>query len=418
MVYEARVLDGELDELLAGVAAIAVEGPKSVGKTATASRRATTAFYLDRPEDRDLVSAGGLLDGAGGGTVLLDEWQRHPQVWDLVRRAVDTDPAPGRFLLTGSAAPLRQPTHSGAGRIVSVRMRPMSLAERGVATPTVSLAALLAGTAPQVGGQSALGARDYAEQITASGFPQIRRLPARARRAQLDGYLERIVERDFPDQGRQVRRPETLRAWLRAYAAATSTTTAYNHILDAATPGEGDKPAKTTTIAYRDTLAALWLLDPVDGWVPGSNEFTRLAQAPKHHLADPALSARLLGATTDSLTTPSAVGHAHLLGPLFESLATLCVRVYAQAAEARVRHLRTRNGDHEIDLLVQRGDGRVVAIEVKLASAVEDADTRHLRWLRAGWHDGVLDTVILTTGTHAYRRRDGTAVVPLALLGP
>jgi predicted AAA+ superfamily ATPase len=94
------------------------------------------------------------------------------------------------------------------------------------------------------------------------------------------------------------------------------------------------------------------------------------------------------------------------------------VRVYAQHNEARVGHLRTARGRQEVDLIVERADGSVVAIEVKLARNASDGDGRHLTWLRDKLGDRVLDRVILTTGPAAYRRRDGIAVVPLALLGP
>ncbi|HYZ07096.1 MAG TPA: DUF4143 domain-containing protein, partial [Pseudonocardiaceae bacterium] len=100
-----------------------------------------------------------------------------------------------------------------------------------------------------------------------------------------------------------------------------------------------------------------------------------------------------------------------------ESLLTLGVRVYAQAAEATVHHLRTRNGDHEVDLIVKRDDGRVVAMEVKLSPSVGEADVRHLHWLREQLEDHLLDPVVITSGRHAYRRADGIAVVPAALLG-
>lgn len=245
----------------------------------------------------------------------------------------------------------------------------------------------------------------------------------RGRRAQLDGYLARIVEHDFPEQGKLVRRPNVLRAWLAAYAAATSSTSAYNVILDAATPGESDKPAKTTTIAYRDVLSQLWLLDPVPGWSTGNSSFTRLGSAPKHHLPDPALAARLLRADVAALLDNTVSGPAvprqgSLFGALFESLVTLSVRTYAQAAEASVHHLRTRNGDHEIDLIVERDDQRIVALEVKLASNVGDADVRHLIWLRDRLGPRLLDAAVINTGTYAYRRTDGIAVIPAALLGP
>ena len=107
-----------------------------------------------------------------------------------------------------------------------------------------------------------------------------------------------------------------------------------------------------------------------------------------------------------------------MLGMLFESLAMLCVRVAAQAAEAGTAHLRTRNGDHEVDLVVVLPDGGVVGVEVKLAAAVDDSDGKHLRWLRAKLGSRFVDGLILTTGPTAYRRPDGLGVVPLPLLGP
>lgn len=412
--YLPRVIDGELDELLQGAAAIAVEGPKGVGKTASASRRAAQVLELDDPMQAALLEADPERLARGPHPVLLDEWQRFPRSWDLVRRSVDADPRPGRVLLTGSAVPVGVPIHSGAGRILTLRMRPLSLAERQLLLPTVGLSTLLAGGHPDVGGTSPLALADYAEEIVASGFPAIRATTGRVRRGLLDGYLQRVVGRDFADQGRSVRQPEGLLAWLRAYAAATATSASYQSLLDAAHPGEVERPARSTVVAHRAVLEQLWIVDPQPAWLPTRNPLTRLGQAQKHHLADPALAARLLGVDAEALLGPRA----ELLGPLFESLVTLSVRVYAQPAEARVLHLRTRNGDHEIDLIVERDDGRVLALEVKLSPVVRDDDVRHLLWLRERLGERLLDALVVTSGREAYRRSDGVAVVPAALLGP
>ena len=168
-------------------------------------------------------------------------------------------------------------------------------------------------------------------------------------------------------------------------------------------------------------LESLWLLDPVPAWELGGSQFTRLARSPKHHLADPALAARLLGLNEAKLlgTGGSPIGPERrtVLGSMFESLATLCIRVAAQAAEANVGHLRTRNGDHKVDLVVTRKDGAVLAIEVKAAGAVDDGDTKHLQWLRKQMGQRLIDSIIVNTGTAAYRRPDGIGVVPLALIG-
>ena len=419
--YVPRIVDLELDELLAGLPAISIEGPRAVGKTETALRRARTVHRLDDAVEAEILRAepGRLVRGEP--PVLLDEWQRMPYSWDLVRRAVDRDPAAGRFLLTGSAAPAEAPTHSGAGRIVTVKMRPLSLAERGLTEATVALAGLLSGRRPRLEGGSSVGLADYAAEIVRSGFPAIRTRSHRLLRAQLDGYIGRIVEHEFNELGRNLRDRRSLLSWLTAFAAATSTSASYATIRDAATAGEPDKPARSTTIAYRSVLERLWMIEEVPAWLPTRNRLRRLAASPVHQLADPALAARLLGVGADALIDGADAGptiprDGTLLGALFESLVTLSVRVYAQANEARVSHLRTRAGEREVDLIVERADGRVVALEVKLSALIDDDDVRHLHWLSGQLGSDLLDAAVITTGPEAYRRRDGIGVIPAALL--
>jgi hypothetical protein len=298
----------------------------------------------------------------------------------------------------------------------------MSLAERGIETPSVSLREVLEGGKPRLEGETATGLAEYAEEVVASGFPAIRPLPPRARGVQLESYLARVVDRDFEEVGQAVRRPDTLRRWMAAYAAATSTTASLESIRDAATSGEADKPARSTVLQYRDVLSRLWLLDPVAAWIPSRNYFSRLAHPDKHHLADPALATTLLGVGAEGLLegregTVPLPRDGTLLGHLFESLVTQSVRVYAQAAEAHVRHLRTKGGRHEVDIIVERRDGRVLAMEVKLARDVTDEDVKHLRWVQEHVGSDLLDAVVVTSGPVAYRRQDGIGVVPAVLLG-
>ena len=424
MPYIERVVDEELDELLPALPAVSLEGPKAVGKTRTALRRATTTWELDDPAQRETIAADPTLITEGEPPILIDEWQRVPETWDVVRRAIDASTEPGRFLLTGSATPTERPTHSGAGRIVTLRMRPLSLAERGCEDGAVRLRDLLAGDRPRIKGTSEVGLREYTEQIVASGFPGLRHLEGRALRAQLDGYLRRIVDTDFEQLGRNVRKPASVRRWMKAFAAATSTTASWETIRDAATSGRDDKPAKTTTTAYRELLEQLWILEDLPAWLPSRNYLSQLAKKPKHQLTDPALAARLLGIGIEQLIRGES-GEAKpiprdgtLLGHLFESLVVQSLRVYAEAAEARVHHLRTRGGRHEVDVIIERDDGRIVAVEIKLGRMPDDRDVAHLNWLNERGREDVLDTMLLTTGPTAYRREDGVAVVPAAMLGP
>jgi uncharacterized protein len=172
-----------------------------------------------------------------------------------------------------------------------------------------------------------------------------------------------------------------------------------------------------------DALSRLRVLDDLDPWIPGYGHLGRLAQGPKHHLADPALAARLVGMTRERLLGGDSPEHqvprdGTFLGALFESLATLSVRVFATSSRAVVSHFRLIDGRHEADLIVERDDHRIVALEVKLSSTVHRADVRNLVWLKRVLGDRLLDAAVLTTGASAYRRSDGIAVVPLGLLGP
>lgn len=415
MEYLPRSLDTELDELLPHLPAIAIDGPKGVGKTATAARRADLTLGLDSPSTRAILESDFALSSYQNKKLLLDEWQHLPQIWDMVRRKVDAGSPPGTFILTGSATPYdMRGSHSGAGRVVSLRMRPMGLHERGITAPQIRLSDLLAGEADISAQPSDFSLADYMDAIVNSGFPGFSALPPRALRQQLDGYLVRVIDRDIPELGAEVRHPHTLRSWLAAYAAAESTTTSYSKLLDATSAGSSTQPAAATTRAYREHLTKLWLIDPVPGWVPALNSFKRLQQAPKHHLADPALSARLLNLDRDALLTDTG---SHMAGPLFESLVTLTVRVIAQSLEATVSHLRMDSGAREIDLIVEGQNGAIVAIEVKLKSTPTDRDVRHLHWLKEHMPERVKSMVVITAGDVAYKRPDGVFVIPLALLG-
>ncbi|MFT3798476.1 ATP-binding protein [Microbacterium sp.] len=420
--YRQRIVDRTLDEVFPHLAAIALEGAKAVGKTATATQRARTVLSMTTAPQRAALAGNLDLVTAVDPPVLVDEWQLVPDVWDRVRDAVDADRSGGRFLLTGSASPapgLR--VHSGAGRIVSLRMRPLTVAERGISDPTVSVRELLRGSSPKISGHTSLAVGDYADEILRSGFPGIRDLPERARDLQLDGYVSRVIDRELPENGMTVRRPAALRAWLAAYAAATASTASYTTLLDAATAGDDDKPARQTVAQYRDYLQRAFILDPVEAWMPAFAPLKRLGASPKHHLVDPAIAARLVGVGKQGLLVGEGAPNPATgtwLGALFESLVTQSVRVYAEAADSRIGHLRTRDGDHEIDLVIESPDRSCIAIEVKLSDTVHDTDVRHLAWLQRELGDRLIDRIVVNTGPYAYRRPDGIAVVPLALLGP
>lgn len=299
---------------------------------------------------------------------------------------------------------------------------PITLFERRQPAGGVSFDGLLRGEA-QIGGRTSFTLADYVAEIERGGFPGFRHLGERAVAQQLDSYLQRVVDHDLVESGLVVRRSAIVRAWLRAYAAATATTASWEKIRAAATTSGTGPPARSSTLPYAELLTSLRLLDPIDAWLPTGNHLRATNSAPKHHLADPALAARLVRRSAVQLLhgegpAPVVPRDGPFLGALFESLAALSIRTFAQRCGATTAHLRTQGGRHEVDFIVERADGGVLAIEAKLAGSVGDADVRHLLWLRELLGDDCVDTVVVNTGPEAYRRRDGVAVVPLALLGP
>ena len=95
--YRPRIVNEELDELLPGLPAIAIAGPKAVGKTVTAARRAATVYRLDQESQRSIIEGDTSQVVEGEPPILIDEWQRVPAVFDRVRRAVDDGAAGGAF---------------------------------------------------------------------------------------------------------------------------------------------------------------------------------------------------------------------------------------------------------------------------------------------------------------------------------
>ena len=182
---------------LATMPAVLVEGPRACGKTWTGRRFAGSAAYLDERVGASLAAGmdpASILDGAP--PLLLDEWQLAPGIWNAMRRACDQRGLAGQFILTGSADPPDDITrHSGAGRIMRVRMRPMSLYESGESGGAVSLRGLFDGedfAAPDAG--LALG--DVLELACRGGWPRTRRVDAAAAGDAARAYLDEISRTD------------------------------------------------------------------------------------------------------------------------------------------------------------------------------------------------------------------------------
>ncbi|MBX7432396.1 DUF4143 domain-containing protein [Mycobacterium sp. Y57] len=417
--YRARVVDAELTERLASIGAVLIDGPKGCGKTETALQRARSSVRFDTdPNARALLGLNPdeLFDQET--PILFDEWQRAPEIWDQVRRHVDDLRRRGMYILTGSATPrYERELHSGAGRIGTLRMRPMSLFESGHSTGEVSLAALLRGES-QKAKRTAMTVPGLMERIVIGGWPVLLDHSERSARRWLADYLAQIVDVDIPDLGTGKRSPDRLRRALaslgRSVGTAIKVTT-----LGADIAGDDHRaPAKETVNSYLDALDRLKLTENSPAWKPHMRSRTELREAPVRYFVDPSLgTAALKVGSRDLLADLEAAGF-H-----FEAMAVRDLRIYAQPLGGAVYSWRESHGRKEVDAIVDTSDGWA-AFEVKLTGDQDVIDGAANALL--DFADNVDDSkhgrpsalVVVTATGGGGRRADGVHVVPVSALGP
>jgi len=414
--YQPRIVDRELAARLSAVGAVVIEGPKGCGKTATARQVAASEVLFDVDANaRQAIAVDPALVLDGPTPRLLDEWQIEPAIWNHVRRTIDDRSDPGQFILTGSAVPPDDITrHTGAGRITRLRMRPMSLFELGRSTGQISLNELLKGTvssSPDPG----LTVVDLAEEIALGGWPGLRgRSIPDGLRAVRD-YLDEIARVDVSRVGASNRDPARVARLLASLARNVATHAAVTTLAKDAGGADGSLKDDTAR-EYLGALERLMIVEDQPAWAPHLRSKHRLRTAPKRHFVDPSLAVAALRATPDRL-----LDDLNLLGFLFESLVVRDLRVYGQASDAQVSQYRD-NGGLEVDAIVEAGDGRWMAFEVKLGQGQVDAAASSLtrfaeRIDTASCGKPVLLGVIVATG-YGYLREDGVAVIPVGALGP
>ena len=414
--YVPRVVDAGLQAALRASPAVVLEGPRACGKTSTGRAQARSEVMFGSNRSARVaaqVDPGEIL--AGPEPRLLDEWQLAPEIWNQVRAAGDEGRRPGRFILTGSALPTGDITrHTGTGRITRVRMRPMSLFETGLSSGSVSLNNLFSADVGFVDAPEP-GLADLVEAACRGGWPASLDMDLVAAQDYASSYLAEVCRTDISQLGGPARDPLGVTRLLRSLARNVGTEASERTL---ATDTGGERPLDPRTVgAYLDALERLFVVEDVPAWSVGLRSRARLRQAAKRHLTDPSLAIAALGANPGRL-----IGDLETFGLLFESLAVRDLRVYAESTRSHLAHYRDSSG-LEVDVIIERGDGAWIAIEIKLGgeTAIDHA-ARSLHKLRNTVSDRRLgdpaNLVVVTSVGYGYRRQDGVQVVPLTALGP
>lgn len=401
--YLRRTVDDVIDRVVLARGAALIAGPRGCGKTTTAAARAASVTRLDVPAQAAIYRADpDVALAAAARPALLDEWQFVPEVMGAVKRAVDADPHAGPVLLTGSAQVNRSPElWAGTGRVSRIAMFGLTEAEIAGRPDLPLIDRLLGGDLR--GASRALSIQEYVELAVQGGMPapRLRHLDATDWYAD---YLDQIVDRDLASAGFAAD-ADRLSAYLVALAENTAGTP--SDVTVNAAAGVVPKTAKR----YDVLLENLGLLDRVPAWT--TNRLSRLSSRHKIYLTDTGLVAAALG-----VDAAAVLADGSLFGRITDTFVAAQLRPFVTGLRprARLHHLRTSDGRHEIDLVIDLGHRGVIAIEVKAAAAVSSRDARHLVWLRDSLGDRFLRGIVLHTGPDAFDLGDRLVAAPISAL--
>ena len=404
--YRGRLADRVLVEMLREHAAVMVVGPRATGKTTTCERLARTSIRLgtERQVSAMQADAAAVLRGRAE-PILIDEWQLAPSSLSAIKERVDTNATPGQFIVTGSVrGNLDSPTWPGTGRLVRLDMH--GLTERevdGTIDGPSWIDRVRAGNFESA--PSPLDLRDYVDRALRSGFPEPSlRLGLEGRQRWLRSYVDQLVTRDAADVGTD-RDPQRLRRYLQALALNSA------GIVSDVTLYESAGVNKVTARSYDTLFQNLLVTVNIPAW--RSNRLKRLVLAPKRYLCDAGLFTGVLGLTTDDV-----LGDGDLLGRVLDTFVMTQLRAECalMPLSPQVHHLRSQEGRREIDIIIEFGTRKVVAIEVKATTRPKLSDVAHLRWLLHELGDHVSAAVLLHTGSHTTMLGPNIHAMPISSL--
>lgn len=407
-----RNIAPRIEESLNDTRVVVVLGARQVGKSTLTNQLVTSRRGRMLTLDDELTRTAAAADPVGfvqqleGRVLGIDEVQRVPELVLAIKTAVDADPRPGRFLLTGSANLLRLPAtqDSLAERAETLELFGFSQGE-WLGLQETFVDRVFDGER-YLDHTSRLNRADYLARACAGSYPEaLARTSDRRRKAWLRSYAQHVLQRDAPDVS-GLQRLSDLPRLLRLLAARTATELNLSDVAtDAAIPIRTLPP-------YLDLLETLYLIHRIPAW--STNLAKRVSQRSKVVVLDTGLASHLINV---SATGASITRSPKVAGQLIESfvLSEFRRQIGWSTAVPMLYHYREHSGA-EIDAILETDDGRVVAIEVKASATITSKDVRWLSQLRSRLGDRFVAGLVLHTGPMAQPIGDRMAAVPIDVL--
>lgn len=401
-----RFVERRAEEALSDTPVVLIVGPRRAGKTTLVRKMGGAGRRYITLDDQTVLEAArsdpaGFIRGVDRG--IIDEVQRAPDLMLAIKKTVDEDYRPGRFLLTGSANVMTLPriADSLAGRMETIRMLPLARAEIDGRTPTF-LEGLFAGTLQSQ--KNAIVGDDLVQLVLLGGFPEaISRKSERRRQDWSRAYLTSILTRDLRDIA-DVERLTELPKFVRLLAEHAGQLVNYSQF------GAGINVSHKTGQRYVGLLEQVFLIATLQPWF--TNALKRIVKTPKLHFLDSGLLASVRGLTVDRVRADRRA-----FGALLESFVFAEVLKLMTASDLRLTPYHFRDRDmREVDIVLERDDGMIAGIEVKASATVKAGDFAGLRVLAEACGDRFAFGVVLYDSADVVPFGDRLAAAPLSSL--
>ena len=418
--YYQRVSDKVLLDHLESKGAVLIEGAKRYGKTTSAKHIANSFIEMDRPDMTDQYQQMARINPAnllkGEVPHLIDEWQIATSIWNAVRYEVDQRGEFGQFILTGSSVPanLDESMHTGTGRIVRMRMRPMSLFESMDSNGQVSLNDLFDGK--DISSTDNHSIEDIAFLICRGGWPAALNRTEKVALRQAFDYYDAVVNDDISRVDGVKRDSERTKRVMKSYARNVSTQVSLETIRSDVINNDIETFDKESLYGYLNALKRIFVIEDSPAWNPNLRSKTAIRTSDTRYFVDPSIAVASLGIGPKDL-----INDLELMGLIFENLCVRDLRIYADASDGSVYHYRDKTG-LECDAVIHLRNGSYGLVEVKLGGdkLIEEGAENLKKLAERIDTEKMLEPafmmVLCGVAPFAYKREDGVYVVPVTCL--
>ncbi len=407
-----RRVESLAEEYLQDDPVVLLEGPRSVGKSTLlrdlAGRNSGTVVDLDDLDIRAAAEADPALFVRDSQLTLIDEYQKMPLILDAIKAQLNIDGRPGRYVLTGSTRfdALPRAAQSLTGRLARLTIYPLSVLEIHGDSPS-PIPALFQNPGDFIHRhpRSQTTRQQYLDFITTGGFPiALSRKTGLSRERWFNEYVTLALERDAREL-RRLHETTDLALLLRRLAGQTGQLLVLEHLSRIV---ELDR---RTVQSYLKLLEDIFLVYRLSAW--GKTLNSRVAATAKVHIMDSGIAANLLGVNSEKLNQKSPATLSQF-GHLLESFVVGEIKKHISWLPERIKTFHWRTHDnHEVDLVLERSDGTIIAFEVKSAGRVQSSDFNGLRKLQNLAGEQFLAGFVVYLGSRSYRTADQLYVMPV-----